>query len=187
MRSKVIQSRLDSGQSFKVTIVTKQDDNLAISRTVTIIIIVAVVVIAGGVAALFLTSGGTSTTSTTSTTLPGAKVFDLTARDFGFNGFGRGPTITVKVGDRVQITLTNRGGLKHELRLVSSLTLEQGQPPAPVFNGALIQLLGPGESATITFVADKAGSYFYACFSDDGTAPKRHFEMDMFGEFVVQP
>ncbi len=155
---------------------------MAISRTVTIIIIVVVVVIAGGVAALFLTTTGTTTTTTTTTTTqPAAKVFNITARDFGFDGFqGPGPTITVKVGETVQINLRNQGGLKHELVITSSLTIE-----AAVFN-AHIHLIDPGQSGSITFVADKPGKYFYACFSDDGTSPKKHVELNMYGEFIVE-
>ena len=164
----------------------------AISRTVAVVVIIAVVVVAGAVGALFLTAPPTTiptttTTHPTTTTLPPAKAFTLTARDFGFDGFGQGPTIRVKVGDSVQVTMKNGGGLEHEFRIVQTLTVTiTPQSSYSVFPGSFIDLIGPVQSATITFVADRPGKYFYACFSRDGTDPKTHVDLGMWGEFIVE-
>ena len=145
----------------------KSNKSFAISRTLILVIVAAVVVVAG-VAAFFLAQ-------------PGAKSFNVTARDFGFDGFtGPGPTIRVKVGDTVQINLENKGGLKHELVISSSNMVQQ-----TLFN-ANTGLIDPGQRTTITFVANQAGNFFYVCFSDDGVAPKTHAELGMWGEFIVE-
>lgn len=151
----------------------------AISRAAAIGIIVAVVVIAG-VGVYFVTLSS-APTPTTTTTLPLVRVINLTARDFGFDGFiAPGPTIKVKLGETVRINLVNMGGLKHEIVISSSNMVQQ-----TLFNAAS-DLIGPGKSTSITFVADTAGNFFYACFSDDGVAPKKHAELGMWGEFIVE-
>ncbi len=50
--------------------------------------------------------------------LQSVKEYKLEAREFGFNGFSGGPTLTVKVGETVRINLVNRGGIKHEFMVV---------------------------------------------------------------------
>ncbi len=150
----------------------KITSTLAIGRLAAIIVVVAVVVVAAAAAVFFL--------------LPQPKtgVFNVTAREFNFDVNGQtNPTITVKVGEKVQIIFSNQGGLKHEFLIVSNLTSE-----VLVFN-AKIDLLAHGQSGGITFVPDKPGNYFYACFSVDGTSGTKHAVVpyNMFGQFIVEP
>ncbi len=106
----------------------------------------------------------------------GTKSFELDAREFGFSQVEGGPTLRVKAGDTVTITLVNIGAEEHEWMVVSKDTLavalnpsvgEEGEEelervlgghPEPVFEGAMIHHLEPGETKTITFVADTAAS-----------------------------
>ncbi len=58
-------------------------------------------------------------------------------------------TLTVNKGDTVKITFRNTGGT-HDLRIDE-------------FSGAATKILSAGQTETITFVADKAGSFEYYC------------------------
>lgn len=122
------------------------------------------------------------------------KSFTLVAYDFGYDGYRGGPKIVVKEGDVVKITLTNKGGVEHELMILTREELdefiehwEKGEKhthPEPVFKGAEIEEVEPGETKTTTFVADKAGEYVYVCLVEE---PELHAKLGMVGEFVVEP
>jgi nitrosocyanin len=102
--------------------------------------------------------------STVSVTLPDL----LTVKEFTVNGsnFAFDPkTITVNKGDTVKITFKNVGGM-HDFKLDE-------------FNVATNKING-GESDTVTFVADKAGSFEYYC--SVGT----HRQMGMKGTLIVK-
>lgn len=93
-----------------------------------------------------------------------------------------GPTLKVRAGDTVRVTLNNR------LPVTTSL-LFPGQVlsaavPAGTNNGNLIaaQVL-PGRSATYTFVATNPGTYVY----QSGTRPTLQTEMGLVGALVVYP
>jgi plastocyanin len=88
--------------------------------------------------------------------------FTVTGTNFSFAP----STLTVKKGDTVKITFVNSGGT-HDLRIDE-------------FPGAATKKIGSGQSETITFVADKAGSFEYYC--SVGT----HRAMGMRGTLVVQ-
>jgi len=75
------------------------------SRTV-IVAAALVVVLVGGAGAYLISSQ------------PKAKEFKLELWDFGYNGQSGGPTLTVKAGETVRVTLVAKGGVEHELRLV---------------------------------------------------------------------
>ncbi|MCS7095023.1 MAG: hypothetical protein NZ988_04360 [Thaumarchaeota archaeon] len=60
---------------------------------------------------------------------PGARTLRLEAFEFGFDGHFGGPTLRVKVGETLRITLVNRGGIEHEFMVVRDVNefLEQIQ------------------------------------------------------------
>ncbi|MFY9463350.1 MAG: cupredoxin domain-containing protein [Candidatus Sungiibacteriota bacterium] len=72
------------------------------------------------------------------------KEFIITGKNFSFTP----STLTVKKGDTVKITLKNIGGT-HDLRIDG-------------FN-ATTQRIGTGEQDTVTFIADKTGSFEFYC------------------------
>lgn len=102
-------------------------------------------------------SGGAMSSETSGAT----KTFNVTASSFKFNP----ATITVKKGDSVKIVVTNSGG-KHDL------VLEE-------FN-VRTKILESGQTGTVTFVADKAGSFEYYC------SVGNHRQMGMVGKLIVQ-
>lgn len=89
------------------------------------------------------------------------KAFTVTGSNFKFEP----STISVKKGDTVKITFTNSGGF-HNFMLdefkVASKTI------------------GSGATDTVTFVADKTGSFEYYC------GVGNHRQMGMKGTLVVQ-
>lgn len=99
---------------------------------------------------------GTVTTPSAGT----VKEFTVTGKNYSFAP----ATLTVKKGDTVKITFVNEGGF-HDLKLDE-------------FNVATRQLNG-GSQETVTFVADKAGSFEYYC--SVGT----HRQMGMKGTLTV--
>ena len=92
---------------------------------------------------------------------PGVKEFVVEGKNFSFTP----STITVKKGDTVSITLKNMGGT-HDLKIdeynVATKRTENGQ------------------EETVTFVADKIGSFEYYC--SVGT----HRAMGMKGMLVIE-
>ena len=93
---------------------------------------------------------------------------------WNFNGAINGNTaITVPEGYRVVVNFTNRDpNMAHSLG-ISTETSNFAVPPQPnpVFEGAITQNPGsmvdgtmPGESETVEFVADRAGSYSMVCY-----------------------
>ena len=100
----------------------------------------------------------------TPTTPPAAS----TIKEFSVEGgsFYFAPkTMTVNVGDTVKITLKNVAGV-HDLKIDE-------------FNAAT-KILSAGESQTITFVANKAGTFEYYC------SVGQHRAMGMVGTLTVQ-
>ena len=103
---------------------------------------------------------GTSTSTGTST-ISQVKEFIVNGSNFAFSP----STITVNKGDRVRIVFKNQGGM-HDWKLDEF--------------GAKTKVINGGESETIEFVADKAGSFEYYC--SIGT----HRQMGMKGVFIVK-
>lgn len=65
-------------------------------------------------------------------------------------------------------------------------TWTPGQPmmrPEIVFKDAQIEDVEPGETKSTTFVADKAGTYVYACFEEE---PELHTKRGMWRSFIVE-
>jgi len=139
----------------------------------------------------------------------GVTSFELIMRDFAYNGYGfndyqGGPTLQVKEGDTVRVTLINEGALNHEFMLVSTIALEEAlealehgaedngndnEPdaeehihPEMAFPGAMLALT-PGEKGTVEFVADKAGTFAIACFVGE---PQVHAALGMHATLIVE-
>jgi hypothetical protein len=102
------------------------------------------------------------------------------ANNWNFNGFINGQlAITVPQGYTVNIEFTNRDpNMAHSLG-ISAETQNFSVPPTPtpVFPGAITQNPGsmvdgtmPGESETVTFVAERAGNYSMVCYIPGHTA-----------------
>lgn len=76
------------------------------------------------------------------------------------------PTLTAKVGDVVTIKLTSGEGAEHDIAL-------------PDFNVESAHVVGQGNSTTVTFGVDKAGTFAYFCNMPG------HQQAGMEGQFVV--
>jgi len=93
---------------------------------------------------------------------------------WNYNGAVRGElAITVPVGYTITIDLVNADpNMAHSVGISPELTNFAVPPaPEPVFPGAITENPGsmvdgtmPGETATITFVADTAGNYSAVCY-----------------------
>ena len=98
----------------------------------------------------------------TTTTPSVVKTFTVTGTNFAFSP----NKLTVNLGDTVKIIFKNSGSYSH------NLGIDQ-------FNLAT-KTISPGETDTIQFVADKAGTFEYSCSVD------HHKEMGMVGSLVVK-
>jgi uncharacterized cupredoxin-like copper-binding protein len=126
---------------------------------------------------------------------PRAVTFKIEMWDFGFNGAKGGPTLRVKAGQMCRIELINKGGVEHEFMIVTKEWIDRAlkdphdheihELAEPVFPGADVEL-EVGESAVITFVADKPGRYYYACFEME-PEDTNHVWRGMYAEFIVEP
>ncbi len=106
------------------------------------------------------TSSGS--TATSSAVGAGVKTFTVEGKNFSFSP----STMTVKKGDRVRIVFNNSGG-RHDWVLDE-------------FN-ARTKVIESGQSETIEFVADKAGTFEYYC------SVGNHRAMGMKGTLTVTP
>jgi len=99
---------------------------------------------------------------------------------WNYNGFTKGQlAITVPEGYTVTLELVNQDpNMAHSLGISAELSNFATPPaPNPVFAGAItenpqsmIDATMPGESETITFVADAAGNYTMVCYIPGHTA-----------------
>ena len=112
-----------------------------------------------------LSTTTTTTSATTTTTLPATaaktKEFTVTGKNFSFSP----ATMSVTKGDTVKITFNNTSGF-HDLRVDG-------------YNVGTKQIQG-GASETVTFVADKAGTFEYYC------SVGNHRAMGMKGTLTVK-
>ncbi len=91
-----------------------------------------------------------------------------------FGGTVPGPVIRVKVGDTVNVHLTNEGTMSHSIDFHASET---------AMNHQMVEIK-PGATFTYTFKANYAGVWMYHC----GTAPAlEHIANGMFGMVIVEP
>jgi Sulfocyanin (SoxE) domain len=89
--------------------------------------------------------------------------YDSANNGFNFDGYGRGELrVTVPLRWRVRITCVDRGGMRHSCAVVGgAMTVRPAfagaSSPDPTYG------LQPGQSATFSFVASRAGSFRLAC------------------------
>jgi len=95
-------------------------------------------------------------------TTEGEVAFDIEASSFKFNP----TTITVKKGDEVTINLTSKQGMHDWV--------------VDEFEGARTKVLSAGGTDSITFTADKAGTYEFYCSIGN------HRQMGMVGKLIVK-
>ncbi len=112
------------------------------------------------------TTGATTTTSTevsagTTTGTPTTVTIDVA----GGNYYFKPGTITVHKGDTVKINFKNDGGM-HDFKIDEF--------------GVATKKIGSGQSDTVSFVADKAGSFEYYCSIGS------HRQMGMKGMLIVE-
>lgn len=155
------------------------DDKKAVSKGAAIGIIVAILVVA--VVAVLLAGGSlggipvTTTPPATSPTqppTPSAIKLELTVQDsastWAFKlGNEVNPTIRVTPSTEVQLTLNNNGVTVHDFT-VDELGVTASKTTA-----------NQGKTVTVTFKADKPGTYTYYC------AQPGHKELGMKGSFIV--
>jgi plastocyanin len=164
-------------------------------------VVVSVIIVLASVFAYQLTQTGTTTNSSptpsgspSGTPVPSTgnvtiEVYagELTLGSYGFGNSSStitspGPSFTVKAGTTVTIHFTNSGKMAHNWALVTEkvsgsnlLAFSKSQ----VASGANpVQAGGQGST---TFVADKAGNYYYICQVDS------HVTLGMWGTFTVTP
>lgn len=99
---------------------------------------------------------------------------DAAMRAWTFDGTVPGPTLHVRQGDTVRVTLTNQGTIAHSIDLHS----------AQIDPGTAFRSISPGESLTYTFTPRYAGAFLYHC----GTEPiLLHIGNGMYGAIIVDP
>ena len=124
----------------------------------------------------------TSTTPNVNITLyEGAVSSNLYGFGYSANNLvSPGPTLTFKVGDIVNVTVTDVGQLPHNWAIVST-----NQTSAPVqFNAQIRSASSPlqhGETGSVVFTVTKAGDYYYIC------QVPGHVDLGMWGKAVVNP
>ena len=94
-----------------------------------------------------------------------------------FNGKVPGPLIRTRVGDTVQLTLTNAAGS----RMVHSIDLHAVTGPG---GGSALLQVAPGKSKTITFKVTRPGIFVYHCATP---MVAEHIASGMFGMILVEP
>jgi plastocyanin len=155
-------------------------------RTVIIVAAVLVLIVAFNVAYL--------------QSLPATRRIRVQAFDFFFvvpGLSGDNPTITVRTGDTVVLTLENMGTTNnHEFFVLTqsdfknyTTSLQVGEnatEPAPAFIDGSVEDVPPRMSKTGTFVVGQPGTYVYACLDTEGTEPLTHANKGMYGTLVVQ-
>jgi uncharacterized cupredoxin-like copper-binding protein len=129
------------------------------------------------------------------------KVFDLTSREFSYEGLGYsevggGPELRVRQGETVRINIRNIGAIDHSIFIVnqdeldrilaairSGLDEKNIDLPSEAFAGAKI-VVKPGESGSMTFTPSRSGTFAYACLERE---PRLHVGFNMFAQLVVTP
>jgi nitrite reductase (NO-forming) len=91
-----------------------------------------------------------------------------------FNGVVPGPVIHTKVGQTVDVTLTNKSALGHSIDFHAALA-----PPNIAY-----QTIAPGQTLHFSWVAKYPGAFLYHC----GTPPVlMHISNGMYGAIIVDP
>ncbi len=128
------------------------------------------------------TSAATDAASAADLDLIGSELGDGDKYGFAFAGENvatPGPIITVPVGEEVTIRFENASDEQNHDFVVAKDKFGTFFEFKPLW-GAETKPLGPGESATIAFTPDEAGTYAYVC------TIQGHAGNGMHGEFVVE-
>jgi len=163
------------------------------------IIIIAIIIASSGLTYQYTKPNSPSPSPTSSTSPSGspsagsvtltiyAGEVSLSSSIYGFgntqsNITSPGPTFTVKVGTTVTVDFTNAGTMPHNWALVTekisgntNLAFSKAQVASASY------AVSPGEKGSATFVANKAGTYYYICQVD------AHVTLGMWGYFIVTP
>ena len=95
-------------------------------------------------------------------------------RAWTFGSTAPGPVIHVRVGQRVDVTMTNKGSMPHSIDFHA----------AQIAPNLAFSDIAPGESKKFSWVASVPGAYMYHC----GTAPAfEHIANGMYGAIIVEP
>jgi nitrite reductase (NO-forming) len=94
-----------------------------------------------------------------------------------FDGQVPGPLLRVRVGDTVELTLTNRP----DSTMVHSIDLHAVTGPG---GGAVVTQVQPGETKSFTFKALNPGLYVYHCATP---MVSHHIASGMYGMILVEP
>lgn len=106
------------------------------------------------------------------------------AGEYGFgyapdNITSPGPTITLKLGEKVVLEFVSAGKLPHTFAIVPERRFE-AKALWGVEIGKTNMPIPPGQSRSVTFVPDRPGRYYYVC-----TVPG-HIELGMWGTLIVE-
>jgi FtsP/CotA-like multicopper oxidase with cupredoxin domain len=100
-----------------------------------------------------------------------------------------GPTLKVKVGEKLRVTVTNKLDLVHSFHSHFTnydITSDGSQLNTITGQGAGA-MIPPGESWTYEFEATKAGIYYYHCHSADGHLTiSQHIHQGLYGAIIVE-
>lgn len=95
-------------------------------------------------------------------------------RAWTFNGVVPGPVVHARVGDTIDVTLTNRASMGHSIDFHAALT-----PPNVAY-----QTIQPGKTLHFSWIATSPGAFLYHC----GTPPVlAHISNGMYGAIVIDP
>ena len=99
---------------------------------------------------------------------------DKRYRAWTFNGSVPGPVIHARVGDTIDVMLTNKGTIGHSIDFHAALA-----PPNVAY-----QTIMPGQTLHFSWVAKYPGAFLYHC----GTMPVlAHISYGMYGAIIVEP
>jgi nitrite reductase (NO-forming) len=99
---------------------------------------------------------------------------DFKYRAWTFNGVVPGPVIHARVGDTIDVTLTNKASMGHSIDFHAALA-----PPNVAY-----QTIAPGQTLHFSWVATSPGAFLYHC----GTPPVlAHISNGMYGAIIVDP
>ena len=109
---------------------------------------------------------------------------EIEATKYGFALEGQdlqspGPDIRVKVGTLVAIVFKNIGNLPHTFAITEEKRFD-AEPLWGVQLGTPTNPIGPGNSESITFTPNRAGTYYYVC------QVPGHIELGMWGQITAE-
>jgi nitrite reductase (NO-forming) len=95
-------------------------------------------------------------------------------RAWTFNGAVPGPVVHARIGDTIDVTLTNKASMGHSIDFHAALA-----PPNVAY-----QTVAPGKTLHFSWVATSPGAFLYHC----GTPPVlAHISNGMYGAIIIDP